>query len=200
MLTPFARRVISRIRSLKRTSAFGAIDRWTVCEAEPKKLSLLRSRHCTLRLIDLELELLRDKPRYAVHHPLTRTLATHIDIAIVCVTNIAMSPTLQLPVQQVEHKIAEQGRERTSLRSPLHAGADQPVFHHPGVQERPDEFQQPFVFDTLGDLCHQFVVINSIEKFLQIEINHPAVAFGNIPLCLRYSLMRRSSPSKAVPA
>jgi len=41
-------------------------------------------------------------------------------------------------------------------------------------------------------------MINSIEKFLQIEINHPAVAFGNVPLCLRYSLMRRSSRSKAV--
>ena len=41
-------------------------------------------------------------------------------------------------------------------------------------------------------------MINSIEKFLQIEINHPAVAFGNVPLCLRYSLMRRSSRSKTV--
>ena len=81
---------------------------------------------------------------------------------------------------------------------PFHTWADQSILHHPGVQERPDEFQQPFVFDTLGDLCHQFVVINSIEKLLQIEINHPAVAFGNVPLCLRYSLMRRSSRSKTV--
>jgi len=68
---------------------------------------------------------------------------------------------------------------------PSTLGLTNPFFHHPGVQERPDEFQQPFVFDTLGDLCHQFVMINSIEKFLQVEINHPAVAFGNVPLCLR---------------
>ena len=90
------------------------------------------------------------------------------------------------------------GRERTSLRSPFYAWADQPVFHHSGLQKSPDEFQQPLVFDTLGDLCHQFVMIHSIEKFLQIEINHPAVTFGNIPLCLYYSLMRRSSRSKTV--
>src|SRR6202050_117279 len=38
------------------------------------------------------------------------------------------------------------GSQWTSLRSPLHARADQPVFHHPGIQECPDELQQPFIF------------------------------------------------------
>src|SRR4030088_87980 len=111
MLTPFARRVISRIRSLKRTRAFGAIARLTAgpfVKLNPRNFRSCGRATALFVLVDLELELLRDKPRYAVHHPLTRTLATHIDIAVVCVTNIAMSPTLQLPVQRVEHKVAEQ--------------------------------------------------------------------------------------------
>ncbi len=71
----------------------------------------------------------------------------------------------------------------------LNARADQPVLHHPSVQERPDEFQQPLVLDPFGDLTHQFVVIDSIEEFLQIKINAPAVAFGDILLRLCYRLM-----------
>ncbi len=77
------------------------------------------------------------------------------------------------------------------MRSSLHARADQPVLHHPGIQECPDEFQQPPVFDALGDLTHQFVVIDSIEEFLQIEVNAPAVAFGDILLRLCHRLMSR---------
>src|SRR2546426_12725211 len=41
-------------------------------------------------------------------------------------------------------------------------------------------------FDTFRDLTHQFVVIDSIEKFLQVEVHHPAVAFGDILLRLGY--------------
>jgi hypothetical protein len=48
------------------------------------------------------------------------------------------------------------------------------------------------------DLAHQFVVIDSIEKLLQVEINHPAVAFRDVLLCLGHCLMRGSSRSKAV--
>jgi len=90
------------------------------------------------------------------------------------------------------------GRDRTPLGSPFHAWAEQPVFHHPGVQERPDKFQQPLVIDTLGDTSHQSVVIDSIEEFLQVEINAPAAAFGDILLRLCHCLMSRPPRSKTV--
>jgi len=38
--------------------------------------------------------------------------------------------------------------------------------NHPGIQECPDELQQPLVPNPLRDLPHQFVVIDPIEKFL----------------------------------
>jgi hypothetical protein len=37
------------------------------------------------------------------------------------------------------------------------------VTPHPGIEECPDELQQPLVLDPLGGLAHQFVVIDSIE-------------------------------------
>jgi hypothetical protein len=77
------------------------------------------------------------------------------------------------------------------LGSTFHAGADQPVLHHPSIQKCPDELQQPLVLDPFGDLAHQIVVIDSIEKFLQIKINAPAVTFGDILLRLCHRLMSR---------
>jgi hypothetical protein len=47
--------------------------------------------------------------------------------------------------------------------------------HHPGVQECPDELQQSLVLDSFSHLPHQFVVIDSIKKLFQVEIDHPAV-------------------------
>src|ERR1017187_1370588 len=168
-------------------------DLRTSSKAEPEKLPFLRSCHRTLPLIYLEFELLRDESRNASHHPLPRPLAAHVDITVVRVANETMAPALQLPVEFVEHEVTEQWRKWTSLRSPFHARADQPVLHHPGIQECPDEFQQPLVLDPLGDLTHQFVVIDPIEKLLEIEINAPAAAFGDILLRLCHRLMGRPS-------
>src|SRR5260370_3757832 len=75
---------------------------------------------------------------------------------------------------------------------------DQPVLHHPGIQERPNEFQQPLVLDPFGDLTHQFVVRDSIEEFLQIKIHAPAAAFGDIRLRLCHRLMSRPSRPEPV--
>jgi hypothetical protein len=64
---------------------------------------------------------------------------------VVRVSNEAMASALRLPVEFIEHEVTEQGRKWTSLRSPFHAWADQPVLHHPSIQECSDEFQQPLV-------------------------------------------------------
>src|SRR5260370_19559012 len=186
---------------LKPFQSFGrnrAVDLRTVGKAESEKLPFLRSRYRALGLIHLEFELLRDESRNAFHHPLTRALAAEVDVAVVRVANVAMSPALQLTVEFVEHEVGQQWRKWTSLWSAFHAWADQSVLHHPSIQECPDELQQPLVLDSFCDLTHQFVVIDSIEKFLQIEINHPAVTRGNVLLCLGHCLMRRSSRSKTV--
>jgi hypothetical protein len=109
-----------------------------------------------------------------------------------------VAPALQLPVEFVKHKVAEQWRKGTPLRSPFYAGAGQPVLHYTGIQECPDEFQQPLVLDPFGNLTHQFVVIDSVEKFLQIKINDLRAAFGDILLRLRHCLMSRPTWPKTV--
>src|SRR4029077_20446160 len=112
------------------------------------------------------------------------------------VANKAVVSTLQFSVEFVEHDVAEQGRKWAPLRGPFRAGADHPVLHYPGIQECPDELQQPFVLDPFGDLSHQFVVTHSIEEFFEIEIYHPAVTGSDILLRSCHGLMSRSPRSK----
>src|SRR5438093_6181216 len=72
---------------------------WLAREAESQKLPLLRFRHRTFRLVHLELQLGRDESLHALHHPLPRPLAAHIDITIVRIPNKAMAARFQLPVE-----------------------------------------------------------------------------------------------------
>ena len=60
------------------------------------------------------------KARDALHHPLTRTFATNVNVTVVCVANEAVSAVLQFPVEFVEHEFVEheryqQWRKRSSL-------------------------------------------------------------------------------------
>ncbi len=71
-----------------------ALDLWTRAEAKSEDLPLLRSCHRTLCLIHLELELVCDESRDALHHPLTGPLAAHVDVAIIRVAEVAMSASL----------------------------------------------------------------------------------------------------------
>ncbi len=89
-------------------------------------------------------------------------------------------------VEVVEHDVAQQRRERASLRSPLFHRTDQTVFHHPGVEVCPDELEHAFVGLPRGDPRHQAVMIDSVEEFLQIDVNHEAVALGDVALRLGY--------------
>src|SRR5207248_1977024 len=166
-----------------------APDIWAGREAEPEEPSFLRSCHRTLCLVYLELELVCDEARDALHHPLTRAFAANVNVTVVRIANEAVSPALQLLVELVEHEVTQQWRKRSSLWSSFHTRADQSVLHHPGIQKCPDEFQQPLVFDTFGDLAHQFVMIDPIEKLFQIEINHPSVALRNVLLRLGYGVV-----------
>jgi len=51
-------------------------------EAESKELPLPRSGHGAFRLIDLELETVRDEARNALHHSLSRSFAVDVDVTV----------------------------------------------------------------------------------------------------------------------
>jgi hypothetical protein len=62
-------------------------------------------------LVDLETKLSRDESADALHHSLSRCFAAHVDVAIVRVSTEAVTSTLQLLVQLVEHKVRQKRRQ-----------------------------------------------------------------------------------------
>src|SRR5205085_3690064 len=167
-------------------------------DAEAQELALLWSRYCAFRLVDLQPQLLGQKPAHRGHHPFTGTAAANIDVAVVRVAAKAVTPSGQLLVEIVEHEVAQEGSDWATLRGPLLHRADQAVFHHAGLEKRPDEFEHTFVGDPRRHARHQAVVINPVEKFFEIKVNYDAVARGNVLLRLGYSLMSGASRSEAV--
>jgi hypothetical protein len=151
----------------------------------------IQSCHRTLRLIYLELELLRDELRDALHHPLPRPLVANVDVAVIRISNETMTPALQLPVELVEHEVTEQWRKGTSLRSPFHTRADQPVLHHPGIQECPNEFQQPLV---LKQRCWNWGCVRGWRATRLAAATGPGISHGLKPLLLGFP-MRTSNRS-----
>src|SRR5208282_2726943 len=71
-------------------------------------------------------------------------------------------------------------------------------FHYCGLEKRPNELEHTFVGHPRGNARHQAVVIDPVEKFFEIEVNHHTVAFGNVSLRLGYRLMGGASRSEAV--
>ena len=82
-----------------------------VGETKAQKLPLLRSRHCALRLVHLELESSPDETSHALHDSLPRPFARHVDIAIIRLAHETVLTPFQLAVEFVEHEIRQQRRQ-----------------------------------------------------------------------------------------
>src|SRR6266849_3488113 len=81
---------------------------------------------------------------------------------------------------------------------PSLAGLTSPFSIIPARKNARISFSNPFIADLFGDLRQQSVVIDPVEKFLEIQIHHPAVAFGLILLRLLHRLVCRSLGPKPI--
>src|ERR1700676_2945287 len=135
-----------------------------------------------LGLVDLELEALFKELFYAGHHPLARTAAAHIDVAVVGVAHEAVTALLQFLDQHIQHQVRQQRRERPALRRAFLRRADPPSLHRARGQKTADELQDALVSNPLGNEPHQDVVVDPVEELLQIDIHENGVAGRNIRL------------------
>ena len=173
------RRVSSRTLALKRSMACGAMRRrgcFPPVKLKPRNLRTLGLATALLALLTLSLRRLVEELLDALHHPLARPLAAHIDVAVVGVAHEAMAALLQFLVQHVQHQIRQQRRERPALRRAFLRRADQPIRQHARSQKAADQLQDALVGHPLRHQPHQDVVIDPIEELLQIKIHHDSRA------------------------
>lgn len=72
------------------------------------------------------------------------------------------------------------GSKRTALRRPLVPCRFDPTRHQPGLQVATDQPQHPLVRDLARHACHKDVVVHTVEKLLQIKIDHEAASGGHM--------------------
>jgi site-specific DNA recombinase len=103
----------------------------------------------------------------------------------------------KLPVRD-ESYLLRSGSKRTPLRGALIHRTDQAILHHPSLEKGPDELEHPFIRHPRGNTRHQAIVIDSVEEFFEIKIDHDVVALGDVSLRLGHRLVGRSPRSEAV--
>src|SRR5262245_57018921 len=197
---PRVRRVISRIRALNLARACGAMRRSLPSFAILKPRNFRSSGRATALFASLtfSLSLL---VRNWLTEAMTRSRGTataDVDVAVVGVAAKAVTPPFQFLVEIIEHEVAQEGRKRAALRRPFIHRTDQTVLHYPSVEKRPDELEYALVGNPFRDARHQNVVIDSVEKFFEIEVDYDVEAFGDIPLRLGHRLMGGTSRTEAV--
>ena len=90
------------------------------------------------------------------------------------------------------------GESGPPLRGALIHRTDQAVLYYPGLEKGPDKLEHAFVRHPRSNARHQAVVIDPVEKFFEIKINHDRVARGDVPLCLGHRLVGGSPRPEAV--
>jgi hypothetical protein len=73
----------------------------------------------------------------------------------------------------------------------------QPAIHDARFQVAPDQLEHPLVVDPSGDPCHQSVVLNAIEKRVEIKIDAPRRVISDELACPLDSVMLRAPRPKA---
>ena len=169
-----------------------------VRDAETQELALLGPSHGALGHVDLQPQSSGQEVADAAHDAVAGAMAANVDVAVIGIATESMAAPFQFLVQFVEHQIAQQWGERAALRSALLGRTDQPIFHHPGAKECPDELEHALVGHPFGHASHQAVLIDSVEKFLEVDVNHHVVAVGDVLLCLGHGLMSGASRTESV--
>jgi hypothetical protein len=106
-----------------------------------------------------------------------------------------MAATFELLVQIIQQQIGEQRRQRAALwRALVSHGADA-VLHHPRRQEATDNPQQASVANAPRQAGHQDIVVDLVEKFFEVKINHDVMPVRDVLLGSEQRIMR--SPSRA---
>jgi hypothetical protein len=80
-------------------------------------------------------------------------------------------------------------------RSPLH---HDPVRHDSSFEVAADESKHAAIHDSLGQPSHQHIVVDAVEKLLEVNVHHPPPSFLDVSLRLAQGVVSAASRPKAV--
>ena len=99
------------------------------------------------------------------------------DQAVICVTHERMTAALQLLVQFVEHDVAQQRTERTSLRRSLRCRLIYSVDHHASIKVFVYQAYDPAVLYGVGEQFYQVTLVYGVKEAFQVYAHGIFIAF-----------------------
>src|SRR5208337_2599274 len=103
-------------------------------DAEPKKLSLPRSRHRALRLVDLEPQLAGQEPAHRGHDPFAGATAANIDVAVVGVPAKAVTARASSLSRSSSTRLLRMGESGPPCGVPSSTGLTKPSSITPALR------------------------------------------------------------------
>src|SRR5271170_633536 len=111
------------------------------------------------------------------------------------------APPRQFAVQFVEHDVGKQWRERTPLRRSFLDYDLRPIWHHHRrLQHQANQGEYPQVRHAFREPGQQSLMMNSVEEFGQVQINHRSIAVLQIFRCFGNGGMSAASGAETVTA
>src|SRR6266550_3548653 len=152
----------------------------------------VRERQQILRL--LVKEILVDTQSLTIRHsiPISQTQKSP------ATSGSPTTQTLPSAAPQPPSYLLRPKSQRTALWRSFIDRRHQSVLQHSGLQKGSDQLEHPSVGHALGHRRYQAIVIHLVEKFLQIQVHHPAAPFGDVLLRLSHRLPRAAPRSKTV--
>src|SRR5208283_5306756 len=111
-----------------------------------------------------------------------------IHVTVVGVTAEAVPSSFELLVQLVKQEITQEWRKRATLGRSFPSLLHHPVDHNARLEVPSDELEKPLIRDTVGEPSHKDVVVDPIEKFLQIAVYYPRITLCDVLLGLLHRL------------
>ena len=130
----------------------------------PRNFTSSTSTNLAFLAVDLQFEFLLDEFADTAHHPVRRFRRPDEDIAVIGVSAKLKSTSLQFLIQLVEHHVAEQRTQRTTLNRAFFSELHHTVHHHSATQNYPDQTEYPFVGNMAREQIDEAVMVHSVEK------------------------------------
>ena len=153
-------------------------------KAEPKEVHLAWMTDSALLPVDREPHPALKKPGDRGHHAITGAGATDEHVTVVRMPHKPVSPPRQFLIQFVEDNTGQERRERASLRGAFQGFDPRVVRHHDLCLQHPThQTNHPAIRNLPGHAVKKALMMDTIEKFLQIEVHDRSVASFKMCLC-----------------
>src|SRR6267378_4721287 len=166
-------------------------------QAKAQELALPHSPCSALGGVHLHSQMLLDPTLYRSQRPFCRRCTAYVDIAVIGIAAEAVPSPFQFFIERIQVDVGQQRRQRSALRSPLHARHHYTLHHRAPPQVLPNQMQHSFVPDHSRNPSHQNVVIDLVEELGDVHVHHPFLP--SLRILLRGSHGVLCAPSRSKP-